>query len=65
MTDLEVRVASLEQNVLALARAVSDISTTHTLFASAAVIHLKTISDQLKTMREEMGGSDDSWEDFG
>lgn len=67
MTDLEARVSSLEHNVLALARAVSEIATTHTLFATAAVAHLQGISEAVKTMRAELDdkSDDDSWNDFG
>lgn len=67
MTDLEARVSSLEHNVLALAKAVSEIATTHTLFATAAVAHLQGISQAIKTMRADLDdkSDDDSWNDFG
>lgn len=67
MTDLEARVSSLEHNVLALARAVSEIATTHTLFATAVVAHLQGISEAVNTMRADLDdkSDDDSWNDFG
>ena len=64
MTDLEARVSALEQNVLAIARAVSEIATTHTLFATAAVAHLQGISDEVKAMRADLDDDDDEWKDF-
>ena len=64
MTDLEARVSALEQNVLAIARAVSEIATTHTLFATAAVAHLQGISAQVKAMRDDLDEDDDEWKDF-
>jgi hypothetical protein len=68
VTDLESRVRSLEHNVLALARAVSDISTTHTLFAAAAVAHLNGISEDLKELRsaldDESDDGNDKWNDL-
>ncbi len=64
MTDLEARVSALEQNVLAIARAVSEIATTHTLFATAAVAHLQGISAEVKAMRADLGDDDDEWKDF-
>ncbi len=63
MTDLEARVSALEQNVLAIARAVSEIATTHTLFATAAVAHLQGISAEVKAMRADLD-DDDEWKDF-
>jgi hypothetical protein len=64
LTDLEARVSALEQNVLAIARAVSEIATTHTLFATAAVAHLQGISAEVKAMRADLGDDDDEWKDF-
>ncbi len=65
MTDLEARVSALEQNVLAIARAVSEIATTHTLFATAAVAHLQGISAEVKAMRADLDDDDnDEWKDF-
>jgi len=64
VTDLEARVSALEQNVLAIARAVSEIATTHTLFATAAVAHLQGISAQVKAMRDDLDEDDDEWKDF-
>jgi hypothetical protein len=64
VTDLEARVSALEQNVLAIARAVSEIATTHTLFATAAVAHLQGISAQVKAMRDDLDDDDDEWKDF-
>jgi hypothetical protein len=64
VTDLEARVSALEQNVLAIARAVSEIATTHTLFATAAVAHLQGISAEVKAMRADLDDDDDEWEDF-
>jgi len=64
VTDLEARVSALEQNVLAIARAVSEIATTHTLFATAAVAHLQGISDEVKAMRADLDDDDDEWKDF-
>ncbi len=65
MTDLEARVSALEQNVLAIARAVSEIATTHTLFATAAVAHLQGISAEVKAMRADLDDDDDDeWKDF-
>jgi len=63
LTDLEARVSALEQNVLAIARAVSEIATTHTLFATAAVAHLQGISAEVKAMRADLD-DDDEWKDF-
>jgi hypothetical protein len=63
VTDLEARVSALEQNVLAIARAVSEIATTHTLFATAAVAHLQGISAEVKAMRADLD-DDDEWKDF-
>jgi hypothetical protein len=64
LTDLEARVSALEQNVLAIARAVSEIATTHTLFATAAVAHLQGISAEVKAMRADLDDDDDEWKDF-
>jgi hypothetical protein len=64
VTDLEARVSALEQNVLAIARAVSEIATTHTLFATAAVAHLQGISAEVKAMRADLDDDDDEWKDF-
>jgi hypothetical protein len=65
LTDLEARVSALEQNVLAIARAVSEIATTHTLFATAAVAHLQGISAEVKAMRADLDDDDDDeWKDF-
>ncbi len=65
MTDLEARVSALEQQVLAIARAVSEIATTHTLFATAAVAHLQGISAEVKAMRDDLDDDDnDEWKDF-
>ena len=64
MTDLEARVSALEQNVLAIARAVSEIATTHTLVATAAVAHLQGISAEVKAMRADLDDDDDEWKDF-
>jgi hypothetical protein len=65
VTDLEARVSALEQNVLAIARAVSEIATTHTLFATAAVAHLQGISAEVKAMRADLDDDDDDeWKDF-
>jgi hypothetical protein len=64
MTDLEARVSALEQDVLAIARAVSEIATTHTLFATAAVAHLQGISAEVKAMRADLDDDDDEWKDF-
>jgi hypothetical protein len=65
MTDLEARVSALEQDVLAIARAVSEIATTHTLFATAAVAHLQGISAEVKAMRADLDDDDDDeWKDF-
>jgi len=64
VTDLEARVSALEQNVLAIARAVSEIATTHTLFATAAVAHLQGISAEVKAMRADLDDEDDEWKDF-
>jgi hypothetical protein len=43
---------------------VSEIATTHTLFATAAVAHLQGISAEVKAMRADLDDDDDEWKDF-
>ena len=64
MTTLEARVTALEQDIVVLYTALSQIAMTQSLYTSMTTAQLQALIGQVKGLRDDMGEGDE-WKDFG